>query len=183
MSDVLNYIDDYFTGMLDENEKRVFEQRCITDETFAKEVAEYISIRDGIAASLKKQKKEDLDNLYQELSTTAKPFKLMHLKQIVYWAAACILLVLGGVAFFHRPVPQKLAGNYISENLTTLGLNMGASDSLQAGISAYNSKSYPLAVQLFKPLVNKQETAPEAVKYLGLTYLAMRQYNDALKKL
>jgi hypothetical protein len=182
MNTSLNYIDDYFTGALNEVEKRDFEKRCASDPDFAKEVAEYISIRDGLKAHLQEKKKEEFAELYEQLSAApSKSSKIITLKRIGYLAAASVLLLIGWLTFFQRTNPQTIANNYIAANLHTLGLNMGVSDSLQTGISAYNSKSYAIAERFFKPLVNKREAAPDAIEDLGLTYLATKQYDLALK--
>ena len=181
MKSSIHYIDDYFTGALNDDEKKDFERRCAADPDFAKEVAEYITIRDGLNAQLQQQKKEEFAELYQQLSAPSKPAKIITLERISYLAAASVLLFIGLLIFLQRTNPQTIADKYIAGNLSTLGLNMGVSDSLQSGISAYNAKSYQVAARLFKPLANKQETAPDAIEDLGLTYLAMKQYNDALK--
>jgi tetratricopeptide (TPR) repeat protein len=180
MNDSINYIDNYFTGALSDDEKTDFEQKCAADQSFAKEVAEYISMRDAINGYLQQQKREDFATLYQELSTPSKLAKIILLKRIAYLAAACILLTIGWFSFLRHSKSQLIATNYISGNLNTLGLNMGVSDSLQMGITAYNSKSYLAAEQLFKPLTYRQTTASEATKYLGLTYLADKQYEAAI---
>jgi tetratricopeptide (TPR) repeat protein len=181
MNSSLNYIDDYFTGVLNTDEKAVFEQRCLSDHAFAKEVAEYISIRDGVRAHLQQQKKNEFAQLCQELMASQKPARIVVFKRIAYLAAACVLLFTGWFTLLKPASSQKIADTYISGHLNTLGLNMGGTDSLQAGITAYNSGSYAVAENLFKPLINKPETAPEAIKYLGITYLAMKQYDAALK--
>ncbi|WP_426671226.1 hypothetical protein ACPPVU_08310 [Mucilaginibacter sp. McL0603] len=181
MNNLLSYIDDYFTGVLNDDEKREFEQRCHNDEAFAQEVAEYISMRDQINARLQQRKKEDFEQLYQQLSVSQKSAKITILRPLALLAAACVLLLIGWFTFFQKTSPQRIADNYISTNLSTLGLNMGVSDSLQTGISAYNSKSFQIAERLFKPMISKPETAAEAIKYLGLTYLAEKKYNNALE--
>jgi tetratricopeptide (TPR) repeat protein len=132
-------------------------------------------------AQLQQQKKEGFAELYQELSAPAKPAKIITLRRIAYLAAASVLLIIGLLVFLQRTTPQTIADKYIAGNLSSLSLNMGVSDSLQTGISAYNSKSYQAAARLFKPLTSKPETAPDALEDLGLTYLAMKQYSDALK--
>jgi len=181
MNNSLNLIDDYFTGMLTDDERKAFEQRCLTDSAFSKDVATYISLRDGLNAYLQQQRKEEFAKLHQELSAPAKPAKIVSFKRITLLAAASVLLIVGWFAFLRGPSPQKIADQYIAANLNTLGLNMGSSDSLQAGIAAYNSKAYDRAEQLFVPLTVKTETASEAIKYLGLTHLAIKQYDEALK--
>ncbi|MEN0053884.1 MAG: hypothetical protein AAGC65_09450 [Mucilaginibacter sp.] len=181
MNNSLNLIDDYFSGILTDDEKTAFEKRCLADSAFSKEVATYISLRDALNAHLQQQKKQEFAQLYQQLSIPAKSAKIITFKRIAFLVAACVLLVVGWFAFLQPPSPQKIADKYIATNLNTLGLNMGNSDSLQAGIAAYNSKSYAKAEELFIPLTIKPETAPEAIKYLGLTHLAIKQYEEALK--
>lgn len=185
MNSTLNFIDDYFTGSLNDDEKRDFERRCAADPDFAKEVAEYITIRDGLKQQLQQKRKEEFEKLRQELVVTskisAKPSNIITLRRISYLAAASVLVILGWFAFFNQNNPQTIADKYIAANFTRLSLNMGASDSLQTGVSAYNSKSYADAERLFKPLANKQNANPDAIEDLGLTYLAMKQYDEALK--
>ncbi|HEY2580801.1 MAG TPA: tetratricopeptide repeat protein [Mucilaginibacter sp.] len=181
MNTTLNYIDDYFTGALNDDEKRDFERRCASDPDFAKEVAEYITIRDGLKSELQQKRKEEFEKLRKELSVPAKPSNIITLRRISYLVAASILLILGWFAFFNRSNPQSTADKYIAANLTTLRLNMGVSDSLQMGMSAYNSKSFADAEYIFKSLASKQEANPDALEDLGLTYLATKQYDEALK--
>jgi tetratricopeptide (TPR) repeat protein len=183
MNSALNFIDDYFTGALNDDEKRDFERRCAADPDFAKEVAEYITIRDGLKQELQQKRKEEFEKLRQELTVTANPEKsnIITLKRISYLVAASILIILGWFAFFNRTNPQTIADNYIAANLSTLSLNMGGADSLQIGMSAYNSKLYTNAEQVFKSLANKQNPSPDAIEDLGLTYLSQKRYDEALK--
>jgi tetratricopeptide (TPR) repeat protein len=58
---------------------------------------------------------------------------------------------------------------------------MGKADSLQAGISAYNAKQYVQAEHIFQSAYERHHADFEAVEYLGLTHLAMEQYDQALK--
>jgi tetratricopeptide (TPR) repeat protein len=182
MNSTLNYIDDYFTGALTEDEKREFERRCAAEPEFAREVAEYITIRDGLRLELQQKRKEAFEKLRQELTAIPpKPSKIITLKRISYLAAASILVILGWFAFFNRSNPQTIAYKYIDANLSTIRLNMGETDSLKSGISAYNAKSYTDAEHFFKPLSIKQNATPAATEDLGLTYLAQKRYDEALK--
>ncbi|HEY4323669.1 MAG TPA: tetratricopeptide repeat protein [Mucilaginibacter sp.] len=178
MNTILNFIDDYFTGSLNDDEKRDFERRCASDPDFAKEVAEYITIRDGLKSELQQKRKEEFEKLRQELSV---PSNIITLKRISYLVAASIIVILGWFAFFNSSNPRSTADKYIAANLTTLRLNMGVSDSLQMGMSAYNSKSFADAERIFKSLASKKDANPDAIEDLGLTYLAMKQYDRALK--
>lgn len=181
MDNSFNYIDDYFGALLSDEEKKVFEQRCLSDNAFAEEVAAYISLRDGLKDQLNKQKKNEFTELYHQLSANQKKVRRINLGPLVYIAAASVLLFIGWFFFLKEPNTKKLADQYAAANLNTLGLNMGSSDNLQAGISAYNAKQYAQAERLFHSASEQQKTDFKAVEYLGLTHLAMKQYDLALK--
>ncbi|MBE7177596.1 MAG: tetratricopeptide repeat protein [Mucilaginibacter polytrichastri] len=180
MSDSLNEIDAYFGGELDAAGKREFEQRCQDDPDFAAEVALYIGMRNGLRAELRARKKAELESSPQPLPL-AQPVRIVTLRRAAFLAAACVLIVASWF-FFIRPVsPQKMAGRYIAAHLTTLGLNMGAADSLQSGIAAYNAGEYESAERLFSALVRDTAKAPEALKYLGLVRLKQEKYAAAIR--
>lgn len=181
MDNSFNYIDDYFNTLLSDEEKKVFEQRCLSDNAFAEEVAAYISLRDGLKDQLNRQKKEEFNEMYHQLSADQKKVRRINLKPLAYLAAASVLLFIGWFLFFREPGPKNLADQYAVANLSTLGLNMGSSDDLQAGISAYNAKQYAQAEHLFQSASQRQKTDFKAIEYLGLTHLAMKQYTQALK--
>jgi hypothetical protein len=181
MDNSFNYIDNYFAALLTNDEKKAFEQRCLTDDAFAAEVAAYISLRDGLKDQLNRQKKDEFTELHHQLSAEQKKIRRINLRPIAYLAAASVLLFIGWFLFFREPNPQKLAVQYAAANLNTLGLNMGSSDNLQAGISAYNAKQYTLAERLFQSASEQQKTDSKAIEYLGLTHLAIKQYDQALK--
>ena len=70
MSQTLAYIDTYFSGSFSEEDKMIFETRCLTDNDFAKEVAFYITARGGLKDMLVVQKKQAFDDLYKQLSAS-----------------------------------------------------------------------------------------------------------------
>jgi TolA-binding protein len=182
MNNSFDYIDDYFAGSLTEAERKVFEQRCLSDDAFAEEVASYVSLRNGLKDQLDQQKKKEFTELYHQLSAdNRKAGKVINLKVAGYAAAASLLLFIGWFLFYQQPGPKKLANLYITTNLSSLGLNMGKPDSLQAGISAYNAKQYVQAEHIFQSANERHPTDFKAVEYLGLTRLAMKKYDQALK--
>jgi tetratricopeptide (TPR) repeat protein len=63
MNDNLEYIDDYFQKVLNEIQRQEFETRCISDESFAKEVATYIAMRDVLRQNLLEEKKNHWSHL------------------------------------------------------------------------------------------------------------------------
>ncbi|MEJ7681330.1 MAG: hypothetical protein WKG06_26465 [Segetibacter sp.] len=56
MSDSEEYIDAYFKQQLNTDEKRQFEERCLQDDAFARKVALFITVEEGIRQKLLNQK-------------------------------------------------------------------------------------------------------------------------------
>lgn len=183
MSETLAYIDSYFSGSLTTEERLAFEKRCHEDETFAAEVAFYIASRNALKEELHEQKKKEFAELYKQSAPGQQQNNGIVRKLAPYIAAvaACIALFFAWMLFFKPSNPQQLASKYINENLSTLGITMGAArDSLQTGIAAYNEKNYQQAEEIFKSLQKNNEVAPDAVKYLGIVYLNTNRYDEAL---
>lgn len=180
MSDALSYIEDYFTGRLSAEEKQAFEDKCASDPAFAGEVAFYISARDRLGQQLYNQKKNEFDALYKELAVQPKPL-IRRLYPYIAAAAACLILFIGWRVFFAEPSMQNIAGNYIQQNLTTLGVEMGGpQQTLRQGIAAYNSGNYPEAERIFKSVSLAEPGNPEPIQYLGQVYLLTDRYNEAV---
>src|SRR5436309_16054464 len=138
MNDTLDYIDRYFNNALPAPEKETFEKRCASDPAFAGEVAFYISARAALKDKLREQKKKQFHEWYVQLSAAPAAREKSVLRRLVPYlaaaAAACLLIVLGWQLFFKPPAPRQLAGDYIENNLRSLGVSMGAAgDSLDRG--------------------------------------------------
>ena len=180
MSDVLSYIEDYFTGRLSQQEKLEFEDKCASDPAFAAEVAFYISVRDKMKQELQDQKKKGFDELYVQLSKQPKPL-IRKIYPYIAAAAACLILFVGWRIFFGSPSMQNIADNYIRENLSTLSVTMGGQqDQLRLGIAAFNNGNYSEAEQLFTSAATANPSNPEPVQYLGQVYLVTERYNEAI---
>ena len=185
MNDNLEYIENFFLGELSEEESQAFEIKCENDPAFAKEVSLYIAMREGLKRELHEQKKKEFDNMYAQLSkrpSTHQPLMRKLVPYLTAAAAACLLIFFAWFFYWQAPSPRQLADNYIEENLQTLSVTMnGTKDSLQIGIAAFNREDYAKAEEIFQSLARqKDEVAPEALKYLGITYLVTGQYDKAL---
>ena len=93
MGDIYEYIEDYFKEQLSDTEKKLFEERCVQDEVFARQVASYITIAEGVRQKLLDQKRlewrvnanKNEDKLITSLN------KLGIRKWLPYASAACII--------------------------------------------------------------------------------------------
>lgn len=180
----LEYIESYFLQQLNQQQKNDFEKRCETDNSFAEEVAFYISARQALSQQLLEQKNQYWNEepvIEKEISKIAPVKKLYQRKWFMY-AAACFLLIVS-VYIFEKPQSmQQIAGNYIKENYTHLSLEMGSADSLQQAIAAYNNKEYNKALLIFSSYSQNHPGDADPKKFTGLVYLAQQNYDKALEQ-
>src|SRR5215210_4360380 len=126
MSETLEYIEAYFEKGLSISERQLFEERCVHDEDFAKEVAFYIMSRQAIREELLDQKKQqwrEYENSVIETAASAStPVRKISFRNwLSYAAAACILLASVFIYIFNRSdSPQKFADNYIKNSYSQL---------------------------------------------------------------
>src|SRR4051812_25462999 len=183
MNDSYEYIEAYFQDQLNDAEKKRFEERCIHDESFAGEVAFFITTTEGIRQSLLSQKQQQwTSDEFNKESALIKPLKKPTFNKWYYVTAACLLFAVA-IYFLYRPeTPHQLANTYISEHLMRLSQTMNASkDSLQQGIAAFNNKDYNAALQIFEEIYRSNPQNFVAKKYIGFVYLATKNYDKALQ--
>jgi len=179
VSSTFEYIEDYFTGRLGEEEKKSFEQKCVDDVTFADDVAFYIAKRQMIRDELLRQKIP----VWTEGDKTQRR-QARILRWPVYAAAAALLVAIALIYLLNSPSsPHQLADTWMENNYTRLSQTMNAStDSLQQGIIAYNSNDYNKALTLFEGLYRSDPRNNDALKYAGIVYLRTQHYDKALER-
>jgi tetratricopeptide (TPR) repeat protein len=185
MSDFYTHVEAYFKRELSDAEMKQFEERCVQDEAFAKQVALYISTEEGIRQRLLDEKKQQWRAISKgEGNATATPIKKMSIRKwVVYAAAACVLVAVSLIVTSRSDTPQQLADKYVAAHFTFLSQEMGASqNTLQQGIAAYNNKEYDRALQLFQQVYQSNPANSKAKKNIGLVYLATKQYEQALQE-
>lgn len=183
MSEHFEYIDAYFQQELSDAEKNEFEQKCVTDEEFAKDVALYISSRSALREMLLEQKKQEWSKLDStERVSTQAPVRQMNTKRwILYAAAACVILAIIIFPFLSADSPQTLANKYVSQNLTSLSQTMDASsDSMQLGMAAYNKGDYATSLLIFQNYYQSHPDQNDALRYVGQTHLVTANFDKAI---
>ncbi len=186
MSNTLEYIDAYFQKALSEEEAREFETRCTADEEFAKEVAYYVTARQSARQALLAQKQQQWQKAFENASrTSAAPpvLKPAVNRWVTYAAAACVILIIAAALLFQPQTPAQLAEQYIQDDYTQLSKLMDASaDSIQMGLDAYNKKDYTRALSYFEGVRALDTTNTDAITSAGLSYLQLKDYDNALKR-
>ncbi|NTS43895.1 hypothetical protein HRG84_23645 [Flavisolibacter sp. BT320] len=179
--DNLAYIDDYFQGTLLPEEKNGFEKRLREDESFAEEVAFYLSAKKLVLEKLHDEKKARFKEIYK--SEIRKPAPVRSMNRIwFYAAAAAVLLFVASIIYFMRPPSgQQLADAYVNENLKTLSVTMnGGEDSVQNGLRLYNEGRLTEAAQLFQTISQSDTANYTAKMYAGIAYLRLTDYEKAI---
>ncbi|MGZ5191084.1 MAG: tetratricopeptide repeat protein [Flavisolibacter sp.] len=184
MSETLEYIDQYFNGLLTDPEKTAFEEKCESDPTFANDVAFYIQLRSGLKGELYEQKKKQFHEQYLSLSSNQNRRSQAPVRKLFPYIAAalaaCIIFFIAWQFFFKTTSSEAIADQYINDNFQQLSIQMGNTrDSLDKGVAAYNSKNYREAESIFASLAPYNA---EAMKYLGLVYLITEDYNKAINQ-
>jgi len=178
------YLDDYFNHALLPEEKKVFEERCATDEDFAEEVASYLAARGSIQYQLDKEKKQRWKHLreQQRQATDTVP-GILHIsaKKWLMLAAACVAAIIFTLWVIEKR-SQNRVNHYITYNLKSLGVSMSAdTGDLEQGISSYNGGDYNKAILIFSALAEKDPPDVYALQYRGLSYLMRKDYDLAIR--
>lgn len=176
MNDSTDYIDSYFTGRCTDIEKQQFEDRCVHDQAFAREVALYIQSRQVVKEELLAAKRAAWQQNSPPNRTT-----LVRTLYLASAAAAAIILLFAVYLFTKPQGPSQLAGNYLRTHYGHLSQTLdGTRDSLAQGITAYNNKQFTHALDLFTALAINHPRNTDARLYGGLTYLRLENYDQAL---
>ncbi len=171
MKSNLEYIDDYFTDLMTESEKVIFNNRIKDDDNFAKEVAHYLQ-----AKQLKNFERKQ--HFYELNKSLNKKSSLSIIKGIGSIAAAAILIFgLWTLFLKHEQTPQAYAQKYINEKLIFIDTDMSASqDTLSNAVELYNQKKYQAALD---ELELSGLNNPLVLEYVGLCNLQLGNYKLA----
>ena len=184
MENNLEFIEKYFEGTLQAEERQLFETRITRDMAFAEEVAFYLSAQKAVKEQLITEKKQRFRDLYKGFEYSTARNRQRVVKKIWSYAAAAAVLagLILGWNIFLRPDPiQKQAESYILENYHTLGVTMGSQqDNLQKGLQLYNNGALEQALLEFEKIATLDTSDFSAKKYAGISSLRLQQYNNAL---
>ncbi len=178
----MEYIESYFKGNNTVEQKLQFENKILNDADFADEVAFYISANGAIRQELHEEKKQRFRDMYESQKVIAMKPNVKSLWK--YLAAASVIIAAFLLTMFlslNSSSPHQLADKYIQQNFKTLNVKMGNGDSLQTGISLFNSGKLDEALSVFETLVKSDVSNSEAIKYAGIVSLRLNNYDKALK--
>ncbi|PWT96342.1 MAG: hypothetical protein C5B52_16010 [Bacteroidetes bacterium] len=184
MMENLEYIEDFFKSNPTEDQKKEFDQKIISDPSFAEDVAFYLSATQSALDLVNAEKKENFRKLYNQ----SVPAKVVDIKTPVrklwrYVAAAAVIasVFIIRLLIFSPVSVEELAAKYEKENLTNLGVSMSArGDSMQLGKNLYNKGNAAQALNVFESILSRNPTDFDAREYAGIAALHLKQYDKAL---
>ena len=185
---LLERIDNYCNNALSASERVDFENDLKNDPALAAEVAFYVQAKQVAQAEAHARRKAEWATLDKSLQKTTQRNIFYR-----YAAAASVVLLIGvGWLLFQSADQDNLPGQgnfdknwaaaYVSKNFTTLNVQMsGSTDSLQMGISNYNSGDLEKAQTVFTQLLTRDSLNAEAQKYAGIVSLRQGHYDQAIR--
>lgn len=172
-------IEKYFNNELNDGERLAFEQALLDQPRLADETAFYIQSRRAAEKAAKERLLKDRHQRWQSL-----PKPVYYNRQMWIGIAAAIILIFGAVLFFaksFRQSPSERSITYFADYLHELPVHLGGDEeSLQNAIKAYNEGRYQAAVGYSETFLQGQPNNSEALKVLGLSYLQLQLYQEAL---
>lgn len=186
--------EDYLNNRLNEQERLALENEFNKDKDLEDSFKVFKAVTLDLGSSLKNKPKEDelrktiasLNQQYVDdsIAVSRKSPKGIGRVLVLVASLAASLLLIFFVYDSYISVQSNvhnLALDYYNTDLSRLGQTMGSAlDSLQLGISYYNTKNYSEAVLIFESLIDVDPTNSEARKNLGFSYLGLKDYDKAL---
>lgn len=187
----IDQIEKYVAGDLSAEELQQFNKKLVEEQGFAEKVKEYSLLINGIDEAGKMNFTNKLSTWEDEIQAkeNSSNHKVISFKKYWLYAASFILPIIGVTLYlyFNQHVPpsdQELYSAYFSpyENILT-SRSDADSDTLLAGLNAYNLGLYDVAIQNFETYVKAHPTANGTKFYLGVSYLANNQTQNAISVL
>lgn len=179
--DSFEYIDDYFKGIMPEEQKIKFQERLQADKVFEEDVAFYLGLTQVARNQNQLDKKKLFKDLYYEEQSSHSISPVRKLWPAVLAAAAVLTALFVGFYLYMQPEPSKLADGYINSHLQTMSVEMGnAADLMQNGKDLYNNKDYNASLQKFEQVIQNDTANYEAREFAGIVALQKQDYDKAL---
>ena len=197
-------IDDYLNGILSNDDKLDFEKRLKTDSELYQE---FIIQKDlfhalddnswafeeqpnpnevnTIKTYFDSEEAKSIADVIAQSNTEYQNSKktVFKLPTFVYPIAASIALILGYFLFFgETTTTERLYADYKDWNdLPSLTFRADDNDDrLSKGQKAFKNQQYKEASQIFNSYL-KDNINPQATTYLGVSYIELEQYEQAIK--
>lgn len=181
--DRLEYIDDYCKGLLSDEQQKQFELQILSDPSFAEELAFYISAGDLLKEELKAEKKARFKELYEQSKTQdtgSSPIRRLWISSVAV-AAVLIAFMAFWWVFNRQDDPEKLADNYITQELQILPVKMNSiQDSMQKAVNSFNTNNLHEALVQFEQILQRDSGNELAYKYAGIVCLRLKEYDKSL---
>ncbi len=186
--DIDQWIDDYLLGRLDKGSEQQFRKRLEGDEAFAKLVALRKEMQEGIEAFGRKDLKETLKNIHQEVTST--PVKAKNKNSLLSLIAVVLIITfLAGLAWWWMNANKKQASSpeqlYLAYFEPYLLTDIRRSDSKEALFrlqELYNEQKYTEALPLIQGHLDSLVNQPsDWLLAAGISALELNKTGEALR--
>ena len=171
----IELIEKYFNGLLNKEEKALFEEQMRIDSTLLSDVAHYIQLQQA----LKNNQLADRHSSWQNASKK-KTYSLKN----VFSMAAILTLFIGGAWYWTSSSVLNLeqqADVYIKEQFQERSIQMSASkDSTQKAIALFNEGDLKSSLEVSESMLKRQSENAEQLELAGITALRLNDYEKAL---
>ena len=180
------FIDNFFLGLLSQEDNKLFEDRIVTDPTFAADVAFYLSSKQAARELQETEKKNRFKELYKSnngyhhAKSGAKVIAWRNAGKVAL-AAAIITAIIVTINLNSQTSPGTLAEKYIQNEYKQLSVSMGTADELAKAAESYNSGKYAAAEAAFENVITKDSASFNAVQYAGVSAIRAGNYDIALR--
>ena len=202
--EIIEQINQYLKGTMPEDEKLVFEEKLVKDETLREEVIiqkqlfllQGVETKDlpfsttnesdllDLRSKLQSEEYKLLSAKIRKASRATKNKSTQHKNYWFKYAVAASLVLVFGVLFYFNS--QNSLENYYHENVNWEELPSfiekgNAENDFQNGENFFKNKDYKNAIATFKKVNSDNKLYPFALMYLGASYDRNNQNNKAIQ--
>ncbi|MBL6446832.1 hypothetical protein JMN32_10950 [Fulvivirga sp. 29W222] len=180
----IELIDAYHKGKLSTHEIEEFDKRRADDAEFNKQVEDYLHVMSEVRSFGEQEFMKKLGTWEEEISGR-KSAKVIPIKRILSVAAVILVLmipigylVLQNVA---QPNNEELFATYFQPYEDIISQRSDAQSLQEKGLSAYNQQNYRAAIAYFESHIDENLQDNAIKTYLGISYLAVSEAEQAEK--
>jgi hypothetical protein len=176
----IEYIDSYFNKELSAGERAGFDKKIADDPGFAEEVLFYCGALQLAKELSMEEKKDRFRELYAQKQQPAKVRTLHRWWTYAAAAAVIVTMVVFGMRYFNSESLEQKADQFISQHLTTVGIEMGSADEMQKAKELFNQNKLEESLVLLNRILAAGQGGDEARKLAGIVTLRLEKYDQAI---
>jgi len=184
---ILQLIDDYLTGNLNDRDRITFEERLKHDHVFRKEFEFQKNIEVVLADKQKNKLFDTIQNVEKQYFKKEEPARVELQHYLPYAAMVVCILGLLVIALYitNKPTPNQLFSEYYKpyETYTTTRSTKNQTvNTFEDGLRWYDLKQFDKAITVFNQLETK-DPVPAVSFYSAICNLELNNHQKAIQQL